>query len=286
MPRKLRQPGNSDWDVLNELKLEFFTADPAIIRPFDNSKLSWSVDVPPRVEDVQFSIGGQSVGKKGEQLVQPASSQTYYLKAQYHSAVKDDFGIAAVSVNLSACGIQDIFPLERLLSGLIQQAIATMSGISPKGSTQIQTTSDSITINIPMSKSIAVLGLNIEADVTIDVSFGLAIVTEVSRNFFVNRQIAATNEEINAELSVPFYVWLIPGSLTAVPEAMIKALGDIQKAGSALIDGIIEFFNDFPDLQNPPNFEPENVTIIPGGPSESSTVEVTKCPPPTGVVVR
>jgi hypothetical protein len=111
--------------VLQNLKLDYFKAEPDHIGPFGAPLLSWSVswdvDPPPKV-NVDFFVDGQPVGMTGKQLVQPPSSHTYLLSARYRAAF-GNLGQAAINVDLSKCRIQEIFPLDSLLPPQIQQMI-------------------------------------------------------------------------------------------------------------------------------------------------------------------
>jgi len=277
--RQQRQPqagnGGTDADVLEQVTLDHFAANPQDIGPFEWSRLSWRVQAPP---GVQLSIDGLMVVSTGEQLVQPLSSHTYSLAARYHSA-RRDLGTAMVTVHLAACKIKEIPNVHGLVTVGIQQAIAQRKDVTLKTVPQVTITSDTITVDLQLTKSIniAQLHFSFNADVNIRAAFGLAVVAVLPPVVFWRKELAPVNIQINTDVGVPWWVWFIPGAIVALPIALGLANGDAQAAAREIVNGIVKGFNEFPDPQSFANLEPHSVSI---SPDSGGLIDVLECPPP------
>ncbi len=260
---------------MEQVKLDLFTAHPQNIGPFEWSKLSWRVEAPA---GVHFSIDGLTVVSTGEELVQPPSSHTYLLAARYRSA-RRDLGTATVTVDLAACKIKEIPNVHGLVTVGIQQAIAQKQDVSLKTIPQVTITSDAITIDLQLTKSINIkeLHFSFDADVTIHAAFGLAVVTAHPPIVFWRKVLAPVNIQINTDVSVPWWVWLIPGAVVGVPIALGLANGDAQAAAREMVNGIVEGFNEFPDPQSFANLEPHSVSL---SPDPGGSIDILECPTP------
>lgn len=88
--------------LLNELRLNSFTATPATIKPFQPSTLAWNVLVPAVVSsaiDVTFTVGNQNVPAIGALPVTPIATGAFILTA--HSPLTSRvMGTQVVNVDL------------------------------------------------------------------------------------------------------------------------------------------------------------------------------------------
>src|SRR5688572_22006537 len=86
-------------ELLSQVELRSFTAEPTRILPFAASRLRWQASGP---EGVRFELNTVSVSAAGERLVTPARTLTYTLKAKRgrHARV---LGRVTVEVDLATC---------------------------------------------------------------------------------------------------------------------------------------------------------------------------------------
>jgi hypothetical protein len=275
---RLPQGGNGggDVDVLERVTLDHFTANPQNIGPFGSSTLLWQVvrnQAPPAV---QIRIDNVPVADTGSELVQPLFSHTYMIAAIYRGAFRE-LGTATVNVGLSGCKIKEIPNAVGFITTGIQQAIAQRKDVSLKTPPQVAITPGTIAVHLELRRptKIDALHLSFDADVMIDLVFGLTVVSAPPPTVFWGRTLAPVNVQINTDVSVPFYLWFIPGAAFGLAIAINLANGDAQKAARELLDGLVNFFNEFPDPQGFGNLEPHSVDF---SPDSGGSIDILECP--------
>src|SRR5687767_10629241 len=104
-------------ELLAQVELRSFTAEPQRILPFAASRLRWQVSAPQGV-GIRFEINWTSVQANGERLVTPARTHTYTLKAKRgrHARV---LGRVTVEVDLAACSTDELTGLDETISNLL-----------------------------------------------------------------------------------------------------------------------------------------------------------------------
>ncbi len=89
-------------DILSEVSLESFNANPTAIGPFGTSVLSWRVTGP--TSGFHVELNQQTVVRSGEQVVQPVNTTTYRLTANARG-VSELLGSVQVAADRSSCQI-------------------------------------------------------------------------------------------------------------------------------------------------------------------------------------
>jgi len=75
-----------EYGLLGQITVLSFTADPPRVAPFETTTLSWSVRLPPTLQSVSLTVGGQTnLGSAGSVTVAPLSTTFYGIIA--HGAV-------------------------------------------------------------------------------------------------------------------------------------------------------------------------------------------------------
>src|SRR5258707_2352828 len=106
LPISNDQQGQDDTgvDILADVELKSFKADPTSIGPFGASVLSWQVTGPT---GFHVELNGQTVTKSGQEVVQPISTTVYRLVARagrFNKPLKT----LQVVVDASACQLNSI----------------------------------------------------------------------------------------------------------------------------------------------------------------------------------
>ena len=269
-------------EILEEVTLHHFTADPTGILPFGSSTLSWRVDGPA---GFHVKLNVTTVARIGTRVVQPTESVTYRLYA--HAGPHSKFlGLVAVTVNLAQCRSAENGFVVQLLGNALQEGIDARNDIyfravsrrNALGRVTFVPSVPEVSIAPDRVRFILKLGGRVDwfpdPDIDVDARFGLT----VSSDFPVGRSIVPTNEDIKVKASLPFYAWLIPGAAVALPIVLGNA-EDETRAGmrdairSFVSQGIDGYFNALPVLAG---LEAHSVRIHTGGPD--GIVEATFCP--------
>ena len=267
-------------EILDQVFLDYFRAEPTTIKPFEFSTLSWKVDGPVGF-GVKINIS--PVAKKGTKTVQPESSETYRLYA--HAGRYSAFlGCVTVGVDVSQCiSARNDFVEEFIQIGLKQSIDDDPNLYFRDGHPQPE-------VIVTPNKIRFILKLKAEQDdfpnpdVDIDASFGLAVSVEDAITIFNERKIVPVNVDVKVNVSFPWYVWLIPGAVIGLSIAINmeqdKAVQKIKASIPDIIERAILVL-----IQEPTGMEPHTVRIYPDG--QIGVVEVTFCPleTPPGVDV-
>ena len=266
-----QQNQNGDpTDILSEVSLVSFTANPPAIGPFGASVLSWRVTGP--TSGFQVELNQQIVVRSGEQVVQPTNTTTYQLTANARG-VSELLGSVQVAVDRSSCQIN---PGANALSTIQGPIYANITGdLSFRdGSSPVVTFSQGrIRIQLHLSKHIDVFP---NPDVDIDASFGLTVHDAALQVTAIpDRVLQATGELISVDISEPEWVWLLPGAPIGLAIALDGGKRDAHKKMHELIQGIVELLNFY--YTPPHGFRRQSVRIDVDN-NGAGIIETTECP--------
>jgi len=271
--------------MLDKVTLDYFTSDPATIAPYGSSLLKWKVNGAAEVR-IDFDWGLENAGSK---TVQPQSSHTYRLYAYLDNDSKF-LGSVAVNVNLGRCvSLQDVIVAQALKYALqteIDDATGVYFRVVPKQNSQGAVTygasEPEIMVTPGQIRFILKLGAYLDngpnPDIDIDASFGLDVVaSDTILAIGHRRKVVPIKIDVNVSVSVPWYVWLIPGANTWLPDVLSAAEDQARQRIEASIprlvaDGIVG------RIAKPAGLEPHSVRINEGGFNNQGVVEFTYCP--------
>ena len=268
------QYGGSDdhsVEILDQVTLKHFTANPTNIDPFGVSTLKWQVDGPPGFRVRMDSV---PVSKSGTRSVQPRQTHTFRLHALAGQASKF-LGSATVNVNLAACISRESTLIDELVAGVLKQEIDKRDDIYFRNGSKPQVTIATDRIRFILRLG-SVLNNFPDPSVDIDVSFGLGVAADDLVVF--RRKLVPIAVNISVDVSVPWWAWLIPGAqiglAIALDMARDSARKEMQSVVNRLVDEAISPF--FRSLQVPDSMEEHSARIFVA--EGFGTVEVTYCP--------
>ena len=207
------QDGESDdqsLEILDQVTLKHFTANPPDIDPFGVSTLGWRVDGPA---GFRVRMDGVPVAKSGTRSVQPRETRTFRLHAFAGRASKF-LGSATVSVNLAQCITRESSLIDELVAGVLKQEIDKRDDIYFRGGSKPQVTIAPNRIRFILRLA-SVQNNFPDPSVDIDVSFGLGVAADDIVAF--RRKLVPVAVSISVGVSVPWWAWLIPGLRSASP---------------------------------------------------------------------
>ncbi len=261
-----KQPNGDDnsLDILADVSLESFNANPTAIGPFGASVLSWSVTGPPSGFHVE--LNQQHVAKIGELVVQPASTTTYRLTAKAGQVSKVLKSIQ-VAVDISSCQINSIVNPRSAIQAPITTAIVS------DGTTYFRDGPPPIVTFSPGSIRVRLLlGIRLnnfpDPNVNIDASFGLAVHDGV---------LEATGEQISVDIGFPWWqswVWGIPGAFLGLAIALDMGKDEAKKMMHNGILGLVELLNFY--LTPPKGFHMQSVRVDDGN-NGAGIIETLQC---------
>lgn len=239
--------------ALAKVKLDHFTAEPSTIAPFASSEISWKVAVPAEFEgSVDLDIDGTPVATSGKVLVAPGANRSYRLRARTLNHSKD-LGTITAHVDLAACIALSAEPVFGIAAVIKSRINTDTSGL------YFRSTSDPV-VSIEDDRMLITLRLAQRRNnapnpsVDIDASFTVDVVPITPRGrgglladdtpfHYHFHQLAPANEKIAVDVSFPWYVWLIPGAMIALPIAISGAEENARAKASEMISDIVEALN-------------------------------------------
>lgn len=260
-------------EILDQVTLKHFTANPPNIDAFGASTLRWQVDGPA---GFRVRIDGLPVSKSGTRSVQPRETHTFRLYA-FAGLGSKFLGSATVNVNLAQCINRESSLIDELVAGVLKQEIDKRNDIYFRNGSkpQVSITPDRIRFTLRLA---SVLNNFPDPSVDIDVSLGLGVAADDLVTF--RRRLIPVAVNISVDVSVPWWAWLIPGApiglAIALDMARDGARKEMQTMVNRLVDEAISPF--FRSLQVPDAMEEHSarIFVIEG----FGTVEVTYCPGP------
>jgi hypothetical protein len=284
----LQNNGNDEAiALLEKTSLVSFKAVPTALAPFESSTLSWEVTAPTGVRIV---LDGTVVNKAGSQVVEPPATHAYNLSARAGTAVKP-LGYAVVTVNLAQCRITDF----DFLDAFIQAAVLSQSSLLPSGARfrenpTVTITPGLIQIVIKVAQTIVIPHhhrFNFDADADLTMSFGLTLIPDTRGHLGteagqVATRFASVGETHSVSVSVPWYIWLIPGAMIGLPIAESMAEGSIDKSIPPIVQAVVDGL----DAAIHPPFSGlvKHSLKIDRTDKNIAFLETTWCPPPQPVL--
>jgi hypothetical protein len=260
--RSLRSKGERSWRetmlpqnngddeaiaLLEETSLVSFKAVPTALGPFESTTLSWHVKAPAGVRIV---LDGGTVDKAGEKVLEPAATHAYNLSARAGSGIKP-LGNVVVSVNVAQCRISDLDFLDAWIrASILSQASMLPDGARFREDPEVTVTPGQIEIVLKLSQNIVLSkspSVSFDASADITARFGLTLVPDTRGHLGlgavtgrVATRLASAGETHSVDVSVPWYLWLIPGAMIGLPIAESMAEGSIGKSVPPLVQAIVD----------------------------------------------
>jgi hypothetical protein len=257
-------------DILGEVSLQSFSAQPSAIGPFGASVLRWAVTGPV---GFRVKLNAQFVDKTGEQIVQPIGSTIYRLSAHAGQASKS-LGSVQVTVDRSSCESFEIGNPRSAIEAPVRQGIADSEdlyfrrGAAPGGVVPPELTitfsPGRIRLQMRLKKRLKEWYIP-NPNVDVDLSFGLVVRDGV---------MVAAAEQISVDVSVPFWVWAYPGAIPGLAIAIGMAKDDARKRLHDTIQGLAQVLDAF--AVRPPGKRLSTVRIDDGN-NGGGVVEFTAC---------
>jgi hypothetical protein len=247
-------------DILDDVSLNSFTANPTGIGPFGASVLSWSVTGPA---GFHVRLNNQVVTKTGTRVVNPTSTSTFRLSAHAGQASKP-LGTVQVTVDRSSCITYDLANPRSAMEAPIRARINSSGDLSFRGSSGLAVTFSPGRIHLKLLLEKEVNNFP-NTDVDINASFGLAV---------VDGALIPTGQQISIDISFPWYAWLVPGAALALPIAIDMAKESAAKDMREAIEGLAQLLSF---LGLPPKGLRMNTVRIDNGNNGAGVIEFTAC---------
>jgi hypothetical protein len=283
--------------ALAKVRLDQFAAEPSTIEPFATSKIGWKVTVQKEGDvAVELDLDGTPVATSGEFLVAPESTTSYRLRARAlgHSKI---LGTVTAQVDLAACVALSAEPVEVITAAIKYQINTDTSGIyfrpllpSDPIIPIVAIQDDRMIITLRLAKSVNNFpdpAINIDASFALDVvpiprhgpGRFLAGITTFQYDF---HQLAPASQSINVDVSFPFYVWLIPGALIALPIVISGAEDNGHAKAAKMITDIVERLNDWfhQSYVQPPKMDKHDASFY-VNPQGDQRFWINFCPAPS-----
>ena len=283
--------------ALAEVRLDHFTAEPLTIEPFAISTISWKVTVQKEGDvAVELDLDGTPVATTGEFLVAPDSTTSYQLRAKALSHSKI-LGTVTAHVDLAACIALSAEPVEVITAAIKYQINTDTSGIyfrtllpSEPVVPLVAIQDDRMIIALRLAKKVHNFpdpAINIDASFALDVipiprhgpGRFLAGITTFQHDF---HQLTPAHASINVDVSFPFYVWLIPGAVIALPIVISGAEDNGHAKAVKMISDIVERLNDWfhQSYVQPPKMDKHDASFY-VNPQGDQRFWINFCPAPT-----
>ncbi len=277
--------------ALAKVRLDHFTAEPSTIGPFTSSKISWEVTVPEEFDvSVELDIERTPVATSGELLVAPESTTSYRLRARAFSHSKI-LGTVTVQVDLAACIALSAEPVDTI-TGVIKYQINADPDIYFRSTSDpiVAIRDDRMIITLRLGGSVKYFP---DPSIDIDASFALDVVplprsgrgrllegiTIFQHDF---HQLAPANEDINVDVSFPWYAWLVPGAMIGLVIAISGAEDKGHKRATKIISDIVEALNGWfhQSYVQPPKMDKHDASFY-VNPQGDQRFWINFCPPPS-----
>lgn len=255
-----QDPGDNGADVLGDVSLKFFNAQPAAIGPFGASVLNWAVEGPP---GFHVRLNNRQVAKKGQQVVHPTSTTSFRLSAHAGQASRT-LGNVQVSVDRSSCETYDIGNPQSAIRAPVTAQINNSGDLYFRSDPGISVTFSPGRIRLRLT--LAKRQNNFpDPSVDIDATFGLTVNDGALIPF---------GEQISVDVSVPFWAWFIPGAFPGLAIALDQGKEDARKQTHEAIQGIAQILS-FHAL--PPQGLRLSTVRIDDGNNGAGVIELTAC---------
>jgi hypothetical protein len=270
-----RLPGDNDdpdpGEVLTDVRLVSFTANPPAIGPFSVSRLDWHVaGVTPRVK---VRLDNVEVPAISQLVVQPPSTHAFHLAAVAGPARKD-LGTVQVQVNLASCSDQEMLGAFRLMREILFNTINDGSStywsgpagghIPGFGPDNLSVTDKDGKIQFRMVFRKRIGSKLVDLWVTLDGTFGLAV---------EDGRFVPVVEIARGSANFPKVAGFLLGFLGGLALALNNANEQAQEQARAVIDLLVGTLNT--QLILPPGKRARTVQV--GHREEQSIITYTMC---------
>ena len=269
-----QQDQNDDaGDILGDVSLKSFTAQPPAIGPFGVSALRWAVTGPL---GFRVKLNSQFVDKTGEQIVQPTSNTVYRLSAHAGQASKS-LGSVQVTVDRSSCESFEIGNPRSAIEAPVRQGIADSEDLSfrhdftfgpapPPPELTISFSPGRIRLQMLLRKHIKEWYIP-NPRLNIDLSFGLVVQDGVME---------AAAEQISLDLKLPGWVvaYAALNRDSSLAKAIEAAKEDARTRLHNMIQGLAQVLDAF--AVRPPGKRLSTVRVDDGN-NGAGIVEFTVC---------
>jgi hypothetical protein len=288
--------------ALAKVKLDHFTTEPSTIEPFTGTKISWEVAVPDEAEvPVDLDIDGTPVAASGTFQVAPKSTTSYRLRARALNHSKD---LATVTAELdtTACFAQTdepVWPITQVVKYQITtDPMGQPTGLYFRSAPIVSIKDDRMFVTLRL-KQHATKWYSPDPSIDIDASFKLDVIeiprqglggglladiTALQHHF---HQLAPADEKIEVDVSVPWYVWLIPGAMIGLPIALSMAEDKSRAKTTKMIAEIVEALNGWfhGSAFRPPKADKHDAGFY-RNPQGEERFWITFCPVPDLITVN
>jgi hypothetical protein len=219
-------------DILAQVKLKSFTANPTTIGPFGASVLSWDVDGP--IGKFVVELANSAVPPSGTRLVQPKLTTSYGLSARVRS-LRRGLGSVTVRVNLDACETWSLGSIQSFIEGVLRVGVEN----SPENLYFIpqfpgQQPSPTVTFDLGRIKFRLFIKQRLDnrpdPTITINGAFGLAL---------DDGHLVPTGQDVDADVTVPAWVYLAPGAPIWLPILLSNGRQAARRAGTNAITSVV-----------------------------------------------
>jgi hypothetical protein len=249
-------------EILDQVTLDHFSANPTSIGPFGASNLSWKATGPA---GFHLELNGSLVPKTGQRTVQPINTATFTLTAVAFQAWQVT-GSVTVQVVTSGCKSSGIVNPRSTIEAPLRANVNNSSGTSFRGGNDLIVTFSPGRIRFQMKLSKSVNDFP-DPDVDTDVSFGLTVQDGL---------LVPVSEQISVDISVPWWAWLIPGTLIPVSIALDMGRDDARKKMHEAVLGLVQLLNIFATF--PDGLQLYTVRIDKDETGNNGIIEFTACP--------
>ncbi len=247
-------------DILGEVSLTSFKANPTHIGPFGASVLAWSVKGP---SGFHVKLNGLQVAKSGQQVVHPTSTTHYRLSAHARQASRT-LGNVQVAVDRASCETFEINNPRSVIQAPVRAGILNSENLYFRNSTGPAVSFSPGRIRLELW-----LGQRVDyfpnPSIYIDASFGLAV---------QNGTLEAVGELISVDVSVPFWAWAMPGALPGLAIAISMGKDSVRKRMHEAIQGLGQLLNAF---ALPPAGKRLSTVRVDDGNNGAGIIELTAC---------
>ena len=260
-------------EILDQVRLISFSADPGTIGPFGASILRWHVEGPT---GFHVELGFSTVAKIGSRAVQPTSNAAYTLVA-VALGVRKILGTVQVVVQTAACQTYQMYKpddqIKRTLTAFINADNSVYFRVDPSSIGWGQTahvfepivtfSPGRIRFQLFLKKRV-----NNFPDPTVDIDASFSLIVS-------DGSLQSAAEQISVDVSVPWWAWAIPGAIPGLAIALDGGRADARKSAQNAIQGLIELLNF---LSNPgKGMRLQRVRVFVDE-TDAGVIELTACP--------
>lgn len=241
--------------------LNSLTATPGVVRPFEAATIAWDVHadvVRPRIE-----LNGEPVDLVGSRVVTPHSSSTYRVVARTSNTTRE-LGRVDVDVDARACITYEPASMLHVLNGGWRLGLEDIDNIALKKEPRVVLEDGKIHLRADFGFELGRIPAT--GSGKIRATFGIGA---------VDRNVEPWGIDIDVELSVPWWVWAIPGAIIGLN----LALGSERaRARASVRDAIADLSRLVQFWSAPPSGMSLHSVRVQQDENGRDAIRVTACP--------